>query len=238
MSQLSNIKKSELKALTFYEKIVLIDDLNDWIIFKELYKRAKSPFGLPNEFHEETFNQFAVIKVPSDWSNHNCYFAESKLLWVEDFMKFCAGQSIKTKHIYLICDRDNLPIDGIGSISSPLIVKGVKAKNRKGLQTSVLAWHRREIENYLLSFSALVNFGVIEHINNDYLAKCFHLQEGDSGDNHGIRDLDVKHIVNPLIETIGMGKDPIKIEKYINQIKPEEISIDITNMYNFITGKL
>lgn len=110
-------------------------------------------------------------------------------------------------------------------------------RNRR-VQTFLLAWRRREIENYLLSFTALNHFDLTDAINSDRLAQGYHLRDGDPGDNDGIRMLDVKLIINPLIETLGIGKDPTKIDFYVAKMKPEEISIDITNMYNFIIGKL
>jgi AAA15 family ATPase/GTPase len=180
LSQLSNIKKSEFKALTYYKKIVLIDDLNDWLIFKELYKKLKSPFGLPNEHYEEIFDEVAVVKISSGWNTHNCNFAESKLLWVENFTKFCEGLDIKTKNIYLICDRDNLPLDGIGTDTSPLIVQGIRASSGKEIQTSILAWRRREVKHYLLSYTALGN--CVPVINNHKLPEAAHLRRGYTGD--------------------------------------------------------
>ena len=48
----------------------------------------------------------------------------------------------------------------------------------------------------------------------------------------------VADIINPLINTDGEGLDPVKLQAYIDLIPPEEISEDITNMYNFIIGKL
>ena len=180
LSQLSNIKKSEFKALTYYKKIVLIDDLNDWLIFKELYKRLKSPYGIPDEHYEKIFDEAAAVKISSGWNTHNCNFAESKLQWVENFTKFCEGLDIKTNNIYLICDRDNLPLDGIGTSASPLIVQGVNANSGKAIKTNILAWRRREIKHYLLSYTALGD--CISVINNHKLPEAAYLREGYNGD--------------------------------------------------------
>ncbi len=180
LSQLSNIKKSEFKALTYYKKIVLIDDLNDWLIFKELYKRLKSPFGIPGEYYERIFDEVAAVKISSNWNTHNCNFAESKLQWVENFTKFCEGLDIKARDIYLICDRDNLPLDGIGTSASPLIVQGIKANSGKEIKTKILSWRRREIKHYLLSCTALGD--CVRVINNHKLPEAAHLRIGYSGD--------------------------------------------------------
>lgn len=217
LSQLSNIKKSEFKALTYYRKIVLIDDLNDWFIFKELYKRLKSPFGFPSEHYEKIFDEVAAVKVSSGWNTHNCTFAESKLLWVENFNKFCEGLDIKTSNIYLICDRDNLPLDGIGTDASPLIVQGIKASNGKGIRTNILSWRRREIKHYLLSYTALGD--CVPVINNHKLPETAHLRQGYSGDY--------------LLEPYGGQYRPI-IEKIIRSEKKTVTEIDQMAFNNYL----
>lgn len=275
LSQLSNIKKSEFKALTYHKKIVLIDDLNDWYIFKELYKQSRSAYGFPDQYYDQLFDSVAVIKVNSGWNTHNCKFAESKIRWVENFLKFCEGMDIKTESIYLLCDRDNLPLDGIGTDESPLIVQGVKVNGGKKIKTSVLAWRRREIKHYLLSKSALGDCVAV--LNNHQLPQSAYLVEKENGDylldnrngayqfitevksmSHESTNSDievpiynnylaslpscfVKSLLSPFIEEIEeepFGFNRVKLTEFIANMKPEEISEDITNMYNFIIGKL
>ena len=95
-----------------------------------------------------------------------------------------------------------------------------------------------EIKNYLLSYTALAHHNLLGQINNGDIAQRNHLQLNNPGDNDDIRRLNVKDIINPLINTDGEGLDPVKLQAYIDLIPPEEISEDITNMYNFIIGKL
>jgi len=275
LSQLSNIKKSEFKALTYYEKIVLVDDLNDWFIFKELFKHTRKGKGFPDEYYDEKFDQIAVRKVFSSWDTHNSKFAESKLGWVQSFVKFCEGLDIKTKEIFLICDRDNLPIEGIGTDESPLLVQGIKVSNCNNIKVHVLSWRRREIKHYLLSYSALGD--CIAVLNNNKLPEAAHLQQNFNGDdllenkngiyqpilelkeigkgkdknvtyispyNHYLASLPsefVKNILSPFIEQTEeapFGFNRAMFFEYISNIEPYEISEDITNMYNFIFGKL
>ncbi len=279
LSQLSSIKKSEFKALTYYEKIVLIDDLNDWLIFKELFKQARKNTGFSDDYYDAKydpeFNQIAVVKVNSNWNTHNCKFAESKLGWVQNFNMFCEGMDIKTKEIFLICDRDNLPIDGIGTEDSPLIVQGIKAHSNNNINVNVLSWLRREIKHYLLASSALG--GCIAVINNHKLPKAAHLRPYHNGDylleetnggykvvletkeikkgkekvlitrpayNSYLASLPshfVKSILSPFIEeteNAPYGLNREMLVEFISHIDPSEISEDITNMYNFIIGKL
>ncbi|ENL3532302.1 ATP-binding protein [Vibrio cholerae] len=275
LSQLSNIKKSEFRALTYYEKVVLIDDLNDWYIFRELYKKAKQYSGVPNEYFDELFDKVAAVKVHSGWNTHNCKFAESKVGWVQNFTKFCEGLDIKTKEIFLLCDRDNLPIDGIGTEESPLIVQGIKVNTGSTLKVHVLSWRRREIKHYLLSNSALGD--CIAALNNHKLPNFAHLQQFNNGDylleqcddgykifletkevkkgkeitfetkpvyNNYLASLPsdfVKNILSPFIEEVeeepyGFSRE--MFQEYISHVDYREISEDITNMYNFIIGKL
>lgn len=269
LAQLSNIKKSEFKALTYYKKIVLIDDLNDWFIFKELYKQSKIDCDIKSEDIEHFFDEVAVVKVNSGWNTHNCKFAESKIGWVQNFTHFCEGLDIKTKEIYLICDRDNLPIEGIGMEESPLKVQGIKVNSGKNIKTSVLAWRRREIKHYLLSASALEDCVAV--LNNKMLPEASHLRREENGDyllelienkyqkiikideskkigeyiyNSFLASLSsdfVKNILSPFIEELEKepyGLNHILLLEYISKINPKEISEDITNMYNFIIGKL
>ena len=59
--------------------------------------------------------------------------------------------------------------------------------------------------------------------------------------NDGLAQLSsnkVKGILDPLINVDGNGLDLEKLQAYIDLIPPAEISEDITNMYNFIIGKL
>lgn len=272
LSQLTNIKKSEFKALTYYEKIVLIDDDSDWFIFKELYKRSKAAIGFPDEYYDMEFDRIAVVKLTSSWNTHNCTFAESKLGWVNNFISFCDGQEIKTKSIYLLCDRDNLPMDGIGTDENPHMVQGIKVNTKSRIKINTLAWKRREVKHYLLSYTALGDH--IAVINNNNLPTSAHLQKNQNGDyllglKQGhylpllqkknnkdgtqteskvyndflalLRSDFVKGVLSPFTENL--DEEPYGFNKkltldFISSIPPEEISEDITNMYNFIIGQL
>ena len=123
------------------------------------------------------------------------------------------------------------------------------------------------MKHYLLSYTALNHHHLLKKINNDTLGLACHLHENMSGDNqclvdeetgnkaplatqHLGEDLEfndglaqlssnkVKGILDPLINVDGNGLDLEKLQAYIDLIPPAEISEDITNMYNFIIGKL
>ncbi|XAG84576.1 ATP-binding protein [bacterium 19MO03SA05] len=249
---LSKSKVVELEIASKLKNICLIDHYNDWKIFEILVKRKGldwAPLSLINP-----------IAMSSGYNAAGDCFGASKIKWVielgemKNYLRECKAEKYgkkpplhdpKVTNIFLICDRDELPAANIHAESGVKVI-GVDCPDKynigspcpEKMNIHLLTWKRREIENYLLSYSALTHFEVIDAINSDQLAQGFHLREGDSGDNDGIRMLDVKHIVNPLIETPGIGKDLTKIESYISHMKPDEISEDITKMYQFIKEKL
>ncbi|AFI83581.1 ATP-binding protein [Methylophaga nitratireducenticrescens] len=232
LSVLSRAKSVEFEVCGKLPNIALIDDYNDWIIFTLLAARKGLDVTLLTQVH--------AIGKPSSRNDDNELIGKAKIDWTQSLSK--AETEFETTNVFLVCDRDNSyprwHENGVLLMGKPkVVVNSIRWPGNRSVQTYLLAWRRREIENYLLSFSALTHFGVIDAINSK-LAQDFHLRDGDPGDNDGIRMLDVKHIVNPLIEIQGVGKDLTKIEFYINQMMPEEISEDITNMYNFINEKL
>ncbi|GIA51087.1 AAA family ATPase [Shewanella basaltis] len=233
LSVLSRAKSVEFEVCGKLPNIALLDDYNDWIIFIKLAARKGLDVSLLEQVH--------AIGKPSSRNDDNENIGKAKVDWTQSLSK--AETDLETMNVFLVCDRDNSNPrwheNGVLLLGAPRDeVNRIRWPGNRRVQTFMLAWRRREIENYLLSYSALTHFEVIDAINSDQLAQGFHLREGDSGDNDGIRMLDVKHIVNPLIETPDIGKDLTKIESYISHMKPDEISEDITNMYNFIIGKL
>lgn len=233
LSVLSRAKSVEYEVCGKLPNIALLDDYNDWIIFTKLAERK----GLD----VSRLGQVYAIGKPSSRNDDNEQIGKAKIDWTGSLSK--AETDFETLNVFLVCDRDNSNPqwheNGVLLLGAPRDdVNKIRWPRNRRVQTFLLAWRRREIENYLLSFSALSHYGVIDEINNDQLAQGFHLRDGESGDNDGIRMLDIKHVVNPLIETQGVGKDLAKLELYVHQMKPEEISEDITNMYNFIVEKL
>ena len=65
-----------------------------------------------------------------------------------------------------------------------------------------------------------------------------HLKPNDPSDNDDIRHINAKSIINPLINTDGVGLDRQKLQDYVDLIPPEEISEDIANMFEFIKENL
>ena len=236
LSVLSRAKSVEFEVCGKLPNIALLDDYNDWIIFTKLASRA----GLD-------VNRLATVhamKKSSSYATVNETFGKSKIDWLHGLSKI--ESPLVTTQIFLICDRDEAALDwntanGVqvnGKVYRELL-NAVQWPGGARVLPYLLAWKRREIKNYLLSYSALQHYGVLGQVNNAELlrAPCY-LQQGNPGDNDDIRRLNAKSVIDPLINTDGVGLDTERLQAYIDLIPKEEISEDITNMYNFIIGKL
>ncbi|GAA4032714.1 hypothetical protein GCM10022386_16200 [Flavobacterium cheonhonense] len=223
--------------------LALVEDYFDWFIFTELCKRKVPDFDL------NVMQQIHYIKCSSGYQNSSQRFGNSKLDWIESFRREHANPN--TKSIFLICDRDNLSPDDVRD--NGLVVNSVPAGRTStislrgtGNKTAYLmSWKRREIENYLLSYSMLSNYGKLNEINN-HLAPINQLIQNNPCDNNDVRNLDVKSMLQPLYLKDGLtlvpndesGVDYNKLSAIISEIPADEISEDILNVYNFIKGKI
>ncbi|MBK9722646.1 MAG: ATP-binding protein [Saprospiraceae bacterium] len=223
--------------------LALVEDYFDWFIFTELCKKKVPAFDL------NVLQQIHYIKCSSGYQNSSQRFGNSKLDWVESFKREHANPS--TKSIFLICDRDNLsPADirdnGLVVNSTPAGRLNTISLRGAGNKTAYLmSWKRREIENYLLSYTMLSAHGKLAEINN-HLAPLNQLMASIPCDNNDVRNLDVKTMLQPLylkdglthIPTDESGVDYNKLAAIITEIPTNEISEDILNVYNFIIGKI
>lgn len=249
---LSKSKVVELEIASKLSNICLIDHYNDWIIFELLVKKKGLDWSLLLSINP--------IAKSSGYSAAGDVFGSSKIRWItelknmKDYLRACKAaqhgkenplHAKKITNVFLVCDRDELPDANIDA-NSGVKVSGVEYTDKFNLalpcperiNSYLLTWKRREIKNYLLSHTALSQHTVINKINNGDIAQRNHLEPNNPGDNDDIRRLNAKSVIDPLINTEGVGLDVSKLQAYIDLIPPEEISADITNMYNFITGKL
>ena len=235
LSVLSRAKSVEFEVCGKLPNIALLDDYNDWIIFTKLAARA----GLD-------INRLAAVhamKKSSSYATANETFGKGKIDWLHGLSKI--ESPLVTTQIFMICDRDEAALNwnaanGVqvnGQVYRELL-SAIRWPRGMRVTPYLLAWKRREIKNYLLSHTALAHHNLLGQINNGDIAQRNHLQPNNPGDNDDIRRLNVKDIINPLINTDGEGLDPEKLQTYIDLMPPAEISEDITNMYNFIIGKL
>ncbi len=235
LSVLSRAKSVEFEVCGKLPNIALLDDYNDWVIFIKLASRA----GLD-------VNRLATVhamKKSSSYASANETFGKGKIDWLHGLSKI--ESPLVTTQIFLICDRDEAALDwnaanGVqvnGQVYRELL-NAIQWPRGTRVSPYLLAWKRREIKNYLLSHTALSHHNVLAAINNPDIALRNHLQPNNPGDNDDIRRLNAKDVIDPLINTEGIGLDTDRLQAYINLIPPAEISEDITNMYNFIIGKL
>lgn len=235
LSVLSRAKSVEFEVCGKLPNIALLDDYNDWIIFTKLAARAGLEISRLTAVH--------AMKKSSSYATANETFGKGKIDWLHGLSKI--ESPLVTTQIFMICDRDEAALDW--NAANGVQVKGQVYRELlsairwpQGMRVTpyLLAWKRREIKNYLLSYTALENSGVLEQINGANIAAADHLKAGDSGDNDSIRRANAKDVIDPLINTEGVGLDIDKLQAYIDLIPRAEISEDITNMYNFIIGKL
>lgn len=232
---LSRAKSVEFEVCGKLPSIALLDDYNDWIIFTKLASRAGLDVHRLATVH--------AMKRSSSYATSNETFGKGKIDWLHGLSKI--ESPLATTQIFLICDRDEAALDW--STANGVQVNGqmyrellnaVQWPRGNNVSPYLLAWKRREIKNYLLSHTALSHHNVLAAINNPDIAQRNHLQLNNPGDNDDIRRLNAKDVIDPLINTVGIGLDTEKLQAYIDLIPPDEISEDITNMYNFIIGKL
>ncbi|MBL1252259.1 ATP-binding protein [Salmonella enterica subsp. enterica serovar Ceyco] len=232
LSILTRIKDVQFEVCCKLENIVLMDDYNDWTIFYALAKKKGLDVSKLDNLH--------AIKQSSGYDNLSQKFAQPKLEWIESLLNINSAK--KVKRIFMICDKDEAPItyqkDGVQVNGSEYSKKITMLGNKYKIKIYLLAWQRREIKNYLLSYTALSHHGLIWQVNNgDLPANCF-LKENNSGDNPAISRLNVKPYITKIIDSDGIGLDKSKLYPYIDLIPPNEISNDIENMYNFLVEKL
>ena len=235
LSVLSRAKSVEFEVCGKLPNIALLDDYNDWIIFTKLVIRAGWDISRLAPVH--------AMKKSSSYATASETFGKGKIDWLHGLSKI--ESPLITTKIFLICDRDEAALewnvnDGVqvnGSTYRDLLA-AIPWPRGTHISPYLLAWKRREIKNYLLSHTALSHYGVLDQINNGDIAQRNHLQPNNPADNDDIRRLNAKEVIDPLINTEGLGLDPDKLQAYIDLIPPQEISEDITNMYNFIIGKL
>ncbi|RUO39425.1 ATP-binding protein [Pseudidiomarina aestuarii] len=236
LSVLSRAKSVEFEVCGKLPSIALLDDYNDWIIFTKLAERA----GLD----VERLSDVHAMKKSSSYASASETFGKGKIDWLHGLSKI--ESSLVTTKVFLICDRDEAALewnanDGvqINGRSYRKLLAAVQWPRGSSVTPYLLAWKRREIKNYLLSYTALAHYGAVEQINNPELVRApYYLQENERGDNEDIGRLNAKPVIDPLINSDEAGLDYEKLQTYVDLIPPQEISEDITNMYNFITGKL
>lgn len=244
LTELSEINNTQLKAMSFAENIVFMDDEDDWVIFKQLAIRKLADTDKEVTQMSSFLNKFVVIKQESGFEKDAQEFGSAKIKRLDNFVCYLEGHLHNTKNVYLICDRDEYLLNNIGTEKCKLLVQknGIKKFNKNKLTSHLLSWKRREIKHYLISPTALAN--TVDDLNEIFdLGIKTGLSEGNPGDydtngkyNGKLASVEsslVKDLVDPYVK-VEVGFCSNKTQTFINRIPKEEISEDIVDMYNYL----
>jgi ABC-type multidrug transport system ATPase subunit len=227
---LSGSKDYEFKISSSAENLVLIDDVNDWIAFKKL-----ASIKCEN-YNEDLFKKIRVISVSSGADSEHEQFGNSKLNWVKEFLENNTKPVIKTKNIFLICDKDNR---NVTFCQNGVQVTGNNKRKQfgNGGNAYLLSWARRQIENYYMSYSLAVKHNILDALNNTVLPPE-QLKQDDPMDYNSVKTAEVKDILKVLYCDENAGLNSVTRNQILSDIPASEISEDIENMYNFIASKV
>lgn len=222
--------------------IALVENKFDWFVFSELVIKVEGNAAT------EILNQITPIPCSSNYDGAGCTFGGQKITWVKKFFERNPA-GVSTRHVFLLCDKDELHQNEVGNDCRVRNPHQSKMINEIGNQNhsriiSLLSWKRREIENYLLCESLLTCYGLLDTIKAMVPANN-HLNLS-TGANEGIAELDVKAILKQLylkdgyadLGTHEEGVDYNKVKALIDAIPAQEISDDITRMFNYLRSKI
>lgn len=215
------------------ENIVLVEHVNDWEIFKMLCE-----IKIDDREDLKILNLIEPFNCSSDYKDLNYTLGNSKTAWYEKYTKIMHRQPSKTKNVFMICDKDNYLMQNIKDNLEPKDNNLPQLRRSGNTEAFLKVWKRREIENYLLSYTMLKKYNILDLINNDNLAKKDHIKKGDNLDNiNSLKELDCKKIIQGLYSDDN-GDDKDKMRQVIFSIPKEEISEDIVTMFNFLKSKV
>jgi ABC-type cobalamin/Fe3+-siderophores transport system ATPase subunit len=254
LESLSDVEATQYKVVSMYKNVVVMDHVHDWEIFKLLVIRKLGPDAEADITNR--LSEFICISVSSGFKDDfdkSC-FGDNKINWLKNYERVLTKLDSKTERVFLICDRDDLPISLLGTAKAPFLpktknfipktLKQKKKENSKVLSvTALLSWRRREIKHYLISNTALGEDCV--EINK-LLLDVNKLKKNDNGDfdrngsfNNDLAKLkskSIKSIVDSHVNIDGEGFCVDKTKSYIDKIPVTEISDDIVNMYNYLVA--
>ncbi len=222
-------KNYQFKILSRVEYPVLMDNINDWTIFRKLVIKKIGVDAKP------VLDKFLPISKSSSFNRTGEKFGRAKLEFIKEFKRENEETKIITKNIFLICDKDNLPDSEISTDSTVNIdrdFKEIKKFNSNQTKTHLLSWKRREIENYLLSPTLFDLKKCKSEIDSLYTFPSYEI--GDNLDSiTDFRIGDFKTVLRPLYND-DSGFNEVMLEDLINLIPKEEISEDIVSVYNYL----
>lgn len=212
------------------ENIILVEDINDWEIFKFLCQ-VKIDDDLT------ILDKISPIKCSSGCNSKDEIFGYAKIHWLENYCKFINKKNKRLRNVFMLCDKDNYDIN---KISDDLTIEWDKCKykNKYRITSHLLSWKRREIENYLISCTMLKKYNKLNEISNGNLDVVRYIKQGDNGDNlTNIIELDCKKVIKNIYST-NNGVDLNKVQEIISCMPKEEISDDIVKIFNYFKKEI
>ncbi len=219
--------------------IALVEDYFDWFVFRKLSEK------LIPDFNPKIFEKIQFIKCSSGFENYTERFGNSKIDWVTRFSDVNKKKS-NTKNIFMICDRDKLALaDLSGCKVNSAKTRPNNFKLPENGNAYLLSWNRREIENYILSYSVLKKHGILTEINGNFGVQ-HRIKKGNTNDNEQVMTFDSKKLIQRLYLKDGQKIDSTneswvdydKLGELIDLIPTSEISPNIAEMYNFLKSKV
>jgi hypothetical protein len=215
---LVNDNKFIYSLLSREKNIIIMDDLDDWDIFLTLIKA---------KLWEKAYNRVKDIychKTASSYNNTNETFWKWKLEFISELENY-------NWNIFLICDRDKLPLTEINdnlSVNIPSVFKK-KFWRKRISKIHLLSWKRLEIENYLLTKNLLINNWEFSYLKFEELVTLDNLED--------IATFDAKKIAHTIYKNWEQY-DEYKLKRHVEKIPIEEISEDITLMYSYLVDNI
>lgn len=223
--------------------IALVENVFDWFVFKNLCE-----IKVGKEETERVLSQVCAIPRSSNYDRTAQVFGKAKIDWCKKFFERNSNQ-VATRHIFLICDKDNLNPGEVGPDCRVHKPHGQRVIDEIGNQNnsnkvSLLSWKRREIENYFLSKTLLTKLGKLKDVHR--MVASIHRSSLSNGNNEGLTDLDVKSFFQQFYLKEGYtapdpeenGVDYQKLQNVISKIPAIEISKDIENMFVYLKNKI
>ena len=231
----------QYKLASQLKHIALVENYTDWFIFRELCKIKI------DDFSDEVFNKTQYINCSAGYETRTEDFGNGKLKWYANYKENISKSDNNIENLFMICDRDNMPIGDIKKIDGRrgykigdyVLVNNPNLEHYRNLKPHLLSWRRKQIENYLLSKTMLEAKGILQSIN-DELPVSGHLKENNEMDIDSIQNVEIKDKIKALYsnigDTYGICYDTLK--ETILLIPAAEISEDIVKMYEFIKNKV
>ena len=144
--------------------IALVENSFDWYVFIELCKRK-----IPN-CDLDKLRKIHYVKCSSGYNRATQEFGFEKARWAKDIIEVIGKQNLETEQIFMICDRDELPIADINEYDGVRVTgkeySTIQLGRNDRYRAYLLSWKRREIENYLICHSLLTQKGILDDFND------------------------------------------------------------------------